>query len=65
MIPNDRMITRIKAIYFYLKKRGNAVHSSELAEEFGYTARTIQRDLRTLENNNLVKNTGRGKWAVC
>lgn len=64
MNPNERMVTRIKSIYYYLKKKGNDVHSTELAEEFGYTARTIQRDLKTLEYNNLVKNKGKGKWVV-
>jgi len=62
--PNERMLNRIKSIYIYLKRKGNAVDSSELAEEFGYTSRTIQRDLRTLEYNNLVQNLGKGKWTV-
>ena len=64
MSPNERMLNRIKSIYIYLKRKGNAVDSSELAEEFGYTSRTIQRDLRTLEYNNLVQNLGKGKWTV-
>lgn len=64
MSPNERMLNRIKSIYIYLKKKGNAVDSSEIAEEFGYTSRTIQRDLRTLEYNNLVQNIGKGKWTV-
>ena len=64
MNPNERMLNRIKSIYIYLKQKGNAVDSSELAEEFGYTPRTIQRDLRTLEYNKLVQNTGKGKWTA-
>lgn len=62
--PSERMLTRIKSIYLYLKEKGKAVDASELAEEFGYTRRTIQRDLRALEYNKLVKNIGKGKWAV-
>jgi len=62
--PHERMVTRIKSIYLYLKNKGKAVHSTELAEEFGYASRTIQRDLKTLEYNNLVKSIGKGKWVI-
>jgi DeoR/GlpR family transcriptional regulator of sugar metabolism len=61
---NQRMVNRIKSIYLYLKCKGDAVDCKELADEFGYHARTIQRDLKTLEYNNLIKNAGRGKWAI-
>jgi DeoR/GlpR family transcriptional regulator of sugar metabolism len=64
LTQNERMQTRIKSIYFYLKKRGNAVDSNELADEFGFGRRTIQRDLKTLEINKLVRNYGKGKWTV-
>lgn len=59
----DRMLTRIKSIYLYIKKRGT-VTTSELVEEFGITQRTVQRDLNVLEYNNLVKSPSRGKWTT-
>ncbi|GAE32367.1 transcriptional regulator [Halalkalibacter hemicellulosilyticusJCM 9152] len=36
----DRMLTRIKSIYLYIKQKG-AVTTNELVEEFGTTQRTI------------------------
>ncbi|WP_332633814.1 DeoR family transcriptional regulator [Halalkalibacter flavus] len=59
----DRMLTRIKSIYLYIKQRGT-VTTNELVEEFGITQRTIQRDLNVLEYNNLVESTTRGKWSA-
>lgn len=59
----DRMLTRIKSIYLYIKRRGT-VTTSELVEEFGITQRTIQRDLNVLEYNKLVSSPSRGKWTV-
>ncbi|WP_227936542.1 DeoR family transcriptional regulator [Alkalihalobacillus deserti] len=59
----DRMLTRIKSIYLYIKQRGT-VTTNELVEEFGITQRTIQRDLNVLEYNNLVASPARGKWSV-
>lgn len=59
----DRMMTRIKSIYLYIKKRGT-VTTNELVEEFGITQRTIQRDLNVLEYNNLVHSPSRGKWTT-
>ncbi|ADC48874.1 MULTISPECIES: DeoR family transcriptional regulator [Alkalihalophilus] len=59
----DRMLTRIKSIYLYIKQRGT-VTTTELVEEFGITQRTIQRDLNVLEYNNLVSSPSRGKWSV-
>ncbi|MBM7096370.1 MULTISPECIES: DeoR family transcriptional regulator [Alteribacter] len=59
----DRMLTRIKSMYLYIKKRGN-VTTLELVEEFGTTHRTIQRDLNVLEYNNLVESPSRGTWVV-
>lgn len=59
----DRMLTRIKSIYLYIKQRGT-VTTSELVEEFGITQRTIQRDLNVLEYNKLVSSPSRGKWTV-
>ncbi|WP_026690725.1 DeoR family transcriptional regulator [Alteribacter aurantiacus] len=59
----DRMLTRIKSMYLYIKKRGN-VTTLELVEEFGATQRTVQRDLNVLEYNNLVESPSRGTWVV-
>jgi len=59
----DRMLTRIKSIYLYIKQRGT-VTTGELVEEFGITQRTIQRDLNVLEYNKLVSSPSRGKWTV-
>lgn len=59
----DRMLNRIKSVYLYIKKRGT-VSTNELVEEFGITARTIQRDLNVLEYNKLVKSPTRGKWTT-
>ncbi|WP_088032958.1 DeoR family transcriptional regulator [Evansella clarkii] len=59
----DRMLTRIKSIYFYIKGREN-VTTKELVEEFGTTQRTIQRDLSALEQHNLVSSPERGKWTT-
>ncbi|WP_059103757.1 DeoR family transcriptional regulator [Shouchella shacheensis] len=57
----DRMLTRIKSIYLYIKQEGT-VTTNELVEEFGITQRTVQRDLHVLEYNNLVTSSARGKW---
>lgn len=59
----ERMLTRIKAIYLYIRQRGT-VTTSELVEEFGTTHRTIQRDLNVLEYNELVTSPSRGKWTT-
>ncbi|MFC0473196.1 DeoR family transcriptional regulator [Halalkalibacter kiskunsagensis] len=59
----DRMLTRIKSIYLYIKQRGT-VTTNELVEEFGITQRTIQRDLNVLEYNKLVESPTRGKWSA-
>ncbi len=59
----DRMLTRIKSIYLYIKQRGT-VTTNELVEEFGITQRTVQRDLNVLEYNKLVESPTRGKWSA-
>lgn len=59
----DRMLTRIKSIYLYIRKKGS-VSTSELVEEFGITERTVQRDLNVLEYNNLVVSHERGIWTT-
>lgn len=59
----DRKLTRIKSVYWYIKKKG-PVNTSELMDQFGVSERTIQRDIDTLMYNGLVKNHSKGKWAV-
>lgn len=59
----DRMLTRIKSIYLYMKER-ECVTTNELVEEFAITQRTIQRDLNVLLYNDLVESPSRGKWVV-
>lgn len=61
--PSSRMLNRIKAVYLYIRKAGT-VTTSDLAEEFGITDRTMQRDLSILEYNGLVSSPHRGKWTV-
>ncbi|HET7522326.1 MAG TPA: DeoR family transcriptional regulator [Bacillales bacterium] len=59
----DRMMTRIKSVYLFIRERGT-VTTKELVEEFGITQRTIQRDLNILVYNNLVKSPARGTWTT-
>ncbi|WP_062109669.1 DeoR family transcriptional regulator [Bacillus niameyensis] len=59
----NRMLNRIKAIYIYILENGT-VTTRELAEEFGSTPRTIQRDLNVLEYNELISSPKRGKWTT-
>ncbi|MDA3129750.1 DeoR family transcriptional regulator [Aliibacillus thermotolerans] len=59
----DRMLTRIKSIYLYIKEKGT-VTTRELVDEFGITQRTIQRDLNVLEYNDLIRSPVRGKWTT-
>jgi DeoR/GlpR family transcriptional regulator of sugar metabolism len=60
---SDRMMTRIKAMYFYIDRKGT-VTTKELVEEFGTTQRTVQRDLHVLSYNGLVKSPTRGQWTT-
>jgi len=57
------MLTRIKSIYLFIKDKG-MVTTSELADEFGITSRTVQRDLNVLEYNDLITSPHRGKWTT-
>ncbi len=57
----DRMLTRIKSIYLFIRKKG-IVETEELVEEFGITQRTIQRDLNILSYYSLVKSPKKGYW---
>ncbi|QTN00130.1 MULTISPECIES: DeoR family transcriptional regulator [Sediminibacillus] len=58
-----RMLTRVKAVYLYIRENGT-VSTTELAEEFGITDRTVQRDLHVLEHNGLVVSPNRGRWKI-
>ncbi|QDP40918.1 DeoR family transcriptional regulator [Radiobacillus deserti] len=58
-----RMLTRVKAEYLYIREKGT-VSTTELAEEFGITDRTVQRDLNVLEHNGLVTSPNRGRWKI-
>ena len=57
------MLTRVKAVYFFIKEKGT-VTTSEIAEEFGITDRTVQRDLHLLEYNGIVNSPNRGLWKI-
>ncbi|AIF67147.1 MULTISPECIES: DeoR family transcriptional regulator [Bacillaceae] len=59
----SRMLNRVKAVYLYIKER-DTVSTTELAEEFGITDRTVQRDLNVLEYNGLVQSPHRGVWST-
>lgn len=59
----DRMLTRIKDVYFYILDRG-VVTTESVVEEFGITSRTAQRDLNVLEYNELIISPARGKWTT-
>lgn len=60
---SSRMLIRIKSVYLYIRENG-IVSTSQLAEEFGITDRTVQRDLTILEYNGLVDSPHRGKWTT-
>lgn len=57
------MLTRVKAVYLYIREKG-PVSTTEIAEEFGITDRTVQRDLNVLEHNGLVVSPNRGRWKI-
>ena len=59
----DRMLNRVKDVYFYILENGT-VTTDSLAEEFGITHRTVQRDLNVLEYNELITSPVRGKWTT-
>lgn len=59
----NRMLTRIKSIYMFIKENGT-VTTQDLVDEFGITPRTIQRDLNVLAFNDLVMSPSRGKWTT-
>ncbi|MDQ0176892.1 DeoR family transcriptional regulator [Bacillus chungangensis] len=59
----NRMLTRIKSIYLFIKDNGT-VSTDELVDEFGITPRTIQRDLNVLAYNDLITSPHRGKWTT-
>ncbi len=57
------MLDRVKAVYLYIKEKGT-VTTTDIAEEFGITDRTVQRDLHVLEYNGLVSSPSRGHWTT-
>ncbi len=57
----NRMLTRIKSVYFFIKQNGT-VTTQDIVDEFGITPRTIQRDLNVLAYNDLVISPSRGQW---
>ncbi|MET3575347.1 DeoR family transcriptional regulator [Bhargavaea ullalensis] len=59
----DRMLTRIKDVYLYIRDRGT-VTTDDLVDAFGITPRTVQRDLNVLAFNGLVDSPSRGKWTT-
>ncbi|NLY79380.1 MAG: DeoR family transcriptional regulator [Lysinibacillus sp.] len=59
----DRMLTRIKDVYMYIRENGT-VTTQDLVDEFNITPRTIQRDLNVLAFNDLVESPSRGKWTT-
>ncbi|GAA0429979.1 DeoR family transcriptional regulator [Lentibacillus halophilus] len=59
----SRMLTRVKAVYLYIREKGT-VSTSDIADEFGTTDRTVQRDLHILTHNGLVESPVRGKWTI-
>ncbi|HET7626900.1 MAG TPA: DeoR family transcriptional regulator [Bacillales bacterium] len=59
----ERMMTRIKSIYLFIRDNGT-VTTLDLVEEFGITQRTVQRDLNILEYNELIESPSRGKWTT-
>lgn len=61
--PTSRMLTRIKSVYLFIRER-ETVTTTEIAEEFDVTTRTVQRDLNVLAYNDLVKSPNRGKWMI-
>ena len=58
-----RKINRIKDLYWYIQKYG-PVSKVTLQEEFGMHKRTIERDLDTLEYNQLIFSPKNGYWQV-
>ncbi len=59
----ERMLTRVKSVYLYIKDQGT-VTTKEIVDEFDVTPRTAQRDLNILEYNELVTSPVRGKWTT-
>ncbi|PWU70257.1 MULTISPECIES: HTH domain-containing protein [Gracilibacillus] len=58
-----RMLSRVKSVYLFIKENG-CVTTNEIAEEFGITDRTVQRDLHLLAYNGLVNSPNRGRWEI-
>jgi DeoR/GlpR family transcriptional regulator of sugar metabolism len=59
----ERKVNRIKSVYLFLRKNG-PMGTKELSEEFGMHLRTLQRDLATLQLNELIEYNPVGTWHV-
>jgi len=59
----DRMLTRVKDVYLYVRENGT-VTTQNIVDEFDITSRTAQRDLNVLKYNDLVTSPVRGKWTT-
>lgn len=57
------MMNRVKSVYLFIRENGT-VTTTAVAEEFGITDRTVQRDLHVLEYNGLVTSPNRGSWTI-
>lgn len=64
MTKEQRMMNRIKAVYLLMKRSRTAFGVSELSEEFGISKKTMMRDLKVLEYNNLIRQQKKGKWII-
>lgn len=58
-----RKITRIKDLYWYIHKNG-PIRRYKILDEFGMSKRTLERDLRILEYNELIFAPKKGYWQV-
>ncbi|SEO83744.1 DeoR-like helix-turn-helix domain-containing protein [Amphibacillus marinus] len=58
-----RMLTRVKAVYMFIRENG-PVTTTDIANEFEITERTVQRDLNVLAYNGLVRSLSKGTWDI-
>ena len=64
MTKEVRMMNRIKDVYLLMKQSKTVFDVTELSDEFGISRKTVIRDLKVLEYNNLIKQEKRGKWII-
>ena len=50
-------------MYLFIREEG-PVSTSDIADEFDITERTVQRDLNILAYNDLVRSPSRGIWSI-